>query len=111
MLENFYDDMSYARYLVGKAIKDSSLNKEKLEKFKDDTLTKEYGVPVYKMNGEAFFGIVKSGSSNYNNNDRYPTGHSYSLIGKGCTTVYTEDTFLYDSSDLNPETSCSCFSI
>ena len=102
MLENFYDDMSYARYLVGKAIKDSSLNKEKLEKFKDDTLTKEYGVPVYKMNGETFFGIVKSGSSNYNNNDRYPTGHSYSLIGKGCTTVYTEDTFLYDSSDLNP---------
>ena len=101
IVEMFYDDMAYARYLVGEAIKSSSINKEELEKYKDEKLSKEYGVPVYKMAGEPFFGIVKSGISNFTS-DKYPTGHSYSIIGNGGIGVYTTNTFVYDSDDLNP---------
>lgn len=101
IVEMFYDDMAYARYLVGEAIKNSSINKEELEKYKDEKLSKEYGVPVYKMAGEPFFGIVKSGISNFTS-DKYPTGHSYSIIGNGGIGVYTTNTFVYDSDDLNP---------
>lgn len=102
MVELFYDDMSYARYLVRQAIKDSSINKNELERYKDEKLSKEYGVSVYKMNGEPFFGIVKTDLKRKN---KLPTGYSYSLIGTGGIGVFNasrRNTFLYDSQDLNP---------
>ena len=104
MMEIFYDDMSFARKQVRKAIKDYSMVKEELVKFKDEELSNEYGVDVYNIEDNPFFAIVKS---NINREDNLPVGHSYSLVGNGCISVFGtpkyNDTYIYDSSDLNPE--------
>lgn len=104
MMEIFYDDMSFARKQVRKAIKDYSMVKEELVKFKDEELSNEYGVDVYNIEDDPFFAIVKS---NINREDNLPVGHSYSLVGNGCISVFGipkyNDTYVYDSSDLNPE--------
>lgn len=104
MMEIFYDDMLFARKQVRKAIKDYSMVKEELVKFKDEELSNEYGVDVYNIEDNPFFAIVKS---NINREDNLPVGHSYSLVGNGCISVFGtpkyNDTYVYDSSDLNPE--------
>lgn len=101
--EMFYDDMSLARYIVHEAIKESSLTKESIKKYKDEKLSKQYGIDIYMMNDEPFFGIVKSGS---HITDEFPTGHSYSLIGNDCVAIFGDpedsNTYLYDADDLNP---------
>lgn len=100
----FYDDMRMAKDKVAEDIKEYSLDSESIQKYKDEELSKEYGVPIYVMDGAPFFGIVKTGRSI---EDHYPTGHSYSLIGdKGLTVFGNPDkakTYLYDSSTLNNE--------
>ena len=104
IIEMFYDDMRLARYIVGEAIKEYSLSSETIQQFKDENLSKKYGVDVYNIEDAFFFGIVKSGR---NMMDKFPTGHSYSLIGNaGIATfgdVKDSNTFLYDSNDMNPE--------
>lgn len=104
IIETFYDDMSFARNIVAKSIKDYSLTKETLKKYKNEELSKKYGVEVYEMNNKPFFGIVKTGRHVA---DELPTGHSYSLIGNGGLAVFgnvdAATTYLYDASDLNPE--------
>lgn len=104
MMEIFYDDMSFARKQVRKAIKDYAMVKEELVKFKDEELSNEYGVDIYNIEDNPFFAIVKS---NINREDNLPVGHSYSLVGNGCISVFGtpkyNDTYVYDSSDLNPE--------
>ncbi|MBE6149529.1 MAG: hypothetical protein E7170_02260 [Firmicutes bacterium] len=101
MIDLFYDDMLMARRIVSEAIKEYSLSSQSIKQYKDEELSKEYGVDVYNMNGEPFFGIVKSRSRL---KDKLPTGHSFSLIGNGCLAVYSsENTYLYDSNDMNPD--------
>ena len=104
MMEIFYDDMSFARKQVRKAIKDYSMVKEELVKFKDEELSNEYGVDVYNIEDNPFFAIVKS---NINTEDSLPVGHSYSLVGNGCISVFGNlnysNTYVYDSNELNPE--------
>lgn len=104
MMEIFYDDMRLARDLVASTIKEYSLTSESIKKYKDPVLSKEYGVDVYKMDGEPFFGIVKSG---IHAKDNLPTGHSYSVVGDSGLAVYGDvaasTTYLYDAEDLNPE--------
>jgi len=99
----FYDDMSYARSIVHEAIKEYSLSSASLKSYKDEKLSQQYGVDVYYLNGEYFFGIVKTGS--HFPNDKFPTGHSYSLIGSGGLATFgnpkDSNTFLYDAEDLN----------
>ena len=104
MKEIFYDDMSIARYVVNEAIKEYSLTSASLEQYKDEELSKEYGVDIYKINDEPFFGIVKTGN---HIKDILPTGHSFSLIGNNCLSVFgnvkKSETFLYDAEDINPD--------
>lgn len=104
MIEMFYDDMRMARYIVGEAIKEYSLSSETIKQYKDEKLSKQYGVDVYNMNDNFFFGIVKSGRHMA---DSFPTGHSYSLIGHNGLVTFDDpkksSTFLYDSDDMNPE--------
>lgn len=103
MMEVFYDDMSLARKIVAEAIKDYSLTHEVLKQYQDSELTQKYGVDVYNLNGQQFFGIVKTGRVV---SDLLPTGHSYSLVGNGGIAVFGDvkdsKTFLYDAADLNP---------
>ena len=104
MMEIFYDDMTFARKKVREALKDYAMVKEELVKFKDEELSNEYGVDVYNINDNPFFAIVKSG---IRAEDSLPVGHSYSLVGNGCISVFSglnsSNTYVYDASDLNPE--------
>ena len=104
MMELFYDDMRISRDMVAETIKEYSLSKETIQEYKDEELTKKYGVDVYNVNGNPFFGIVKTGR---HVKDRFPTGHSYSLVGgQGLAVfgdVHDSNTYLYDSSTLNKE--------
>lgn len=104
MMEIFYDDMTFARKQVREALKDYAMVKDELVKFKDEELSNEYGVDVYNINDNPFFAIVKSG---IRFEDSLPVGHSYSLVGNGCISVFSSlknsNTYVYDASDLNPE--------
>ena len=104
MMEIFYDDMSFARKKVREALKDYAMVKDELVKFKDEELSNEYGVDVYNIGDNPFFAIVKSG---IRFEDSLPVGHSYSLVGNGCISVFgslkSSNTYVYDASDLNPE--------
>lgn len=104
MMEIFYDDMSFARKKVREALKDYAMVKDELVKFKDEELSNEYGVDVYNIDDNPFFAIVKSG---IRAEDSLPIGHSYSLVGNGCISVFgslkNSDTYVYDASDLNLE--------
>ncbi len=109
MIEIFYDDMNDARKIVSQAIKDYSISKKEMERYLDKELTLKYGVDVYNLNGENFFGLVKSQVEIMGKNDKFemPIGNSFSLVGDGMVTVYgnTERhvTYLYDTADLNLE--------
>ena len=104
MIEVFYDDMAFARKKVREALKDYAMVKDELESYRDEKLSQEYGVDVYNIEDNPFFALVKSG---IRAEDKLPVGHSYSLVGNGCISVFDNvndsDTFVYDSSDLNPE--------
>lgn len=104
MIEVFYGDMAFARKKVREALKDYAMVKDELEGYKDEELSQEYGVDVYNIEDNPFFALVKTG---IRTDDKLPVGHSYSLVGNGCISVfggaYNSDTFVYDSSDLNPE--------
>ena len=104
MIEDFYDDMAFARKIVRDAIKDYALTKDELADFRDDKLSEEYGVDVYNIEDNPFFAIVKSGR----HPDEYmPSGHSYSLIGNGCIATFVapeeNTTFVYDAEDLDSD--------
>ena len=103
IMEMFYDDMSFARRIVREAIKDYSLTKDDLKKYRDEKLSDYYGVDVYVLKGEPFFGLVKYGR----HQNELPGGHSFSLVGNGCVATYQNikdgNTFLYDAKDLNPD--------
>lgn len=104
MIEVFYDDMAFARKKVREVLKDYAMVKDELESYKDEELSQEYGVDVYNIEDNPFFALVKSG---IRADDKLPVGHSYSLVGNGCISIFgnvnDSDTFVYDSSDLNPE--------
>lgn len=104
MMEIFYDDMTFARKQVREALKDYAMVKDELVKFTAEELSNEYGVDVYNINDNPFFAIVKSG---IRFEDSLPVGHSYSLVGNGCISVFgslkNSNTYVYDASDLNPE--------
>lgn len=104
MIEVFYDDMAFARKKVREVLKDYAMVKDELESYRDEELSQEYGVDVYNIEDNPFFALVKSG---IRADDKLPVGHSYSLVGNGCISIFgnvnDSDTFVYDSSDLNPE--------
>ena len=102
MKEEFYDDMLFARNIVGKAIKESILTKEKLSKYLNKQKSEEYGVDVYELDGEEFFALVKSGE-HYHHAEPY--GYSFSLVGTDAVGVYGNEsfgnTFVYDGINEN----------
>ena len=60
MKNKFYDDFRVARYEMVKMFNKSILNKESSTKYINKDLSKKYGVPIYEMNGNKFFALVKS---------------------------------------------------
>jgi len=105
IMEMFYDDMSLSRKIVNEALKEYSLSSESIKQYRNEKLSKEYGIDVYTIQDNPFFALVKTG--NNSQGDQLPTGHSFSLIGYGGITVFGDindsNTYLYDVDNLNPE--------
>ena len=102
----FYDDMSRAREIVGKTIRDYSITSDNLDQYSDDELTSKYGVKVYSVGeDDYFYGIVKANGEKTKSQDKLPTGHSFSLVGNNNPNAffYGPHTYLYDASALNPK--------
>ncbi len=104
IMEMFYDDMSLSRKIVNEAIKEYSLSSESIKQYRNEKLSKEYGIDVYTIEDNNFFALVKTGTNSRGH--MLPTGHSFSLIGYDCMTVFgsaeDSDTYLYDTGSLNP---------
>lgn len=60
MENKFYDDFRIARKEMVQMFNGSILNKESSNKYINKDLSIEYGVPIYEMNGNKFFVLVKS---------------------------------------------------
>lgn len=56
----FYDDYRKTLDNQHQDIKESILNENTIKKFKDQCLTQTYGLPIYYLNGEKFYALVKS---------------------------------------------------
>lgn len=98
LVSMLYNDMFSIRKVIGNLIKDSILTKEKLKQFKNDVLSKKYGIDVYVLDGQEFYALAKTGQ-HHDKDEKY--ARSYSLLGPNALTVYNSggifsDAFLYD---------------
>ena len=102
--EAFYDDMTKAQKIIRDELKYSAFSLNDLNKYKDDKLSNKYGVPIYNIEDNSFFALVKSGRKDQ---ALTPGGASFSLIGNGNLTTYHKpefgSTFVYDSDKLTSE--------
>lgn len=102
--EAFYDDMTRAKKIIRDELKYSAFSLNDLNKYKDDKLSNKYGVPIYNIEDNHFFALVKSGRKTQ---ALTPGGASFSLIGNGNLTTYHKpefgSTFVYDSDKLTSE--------
>ena len=60
MGEKFYDDFRIARHEMVQMFNHSILSKESSIKYENKDLSRKYGVPIYEMNGNEFFVLVKA---------------------------------------------------
>lgn len=102
--EDFYDDLAKAKKIIREELKNSAFSLEDLNKYQDAKLSKEYGVPIYNIEDDPFFALVKSGRKTQ---ALTPGGASFSLVGNGNLNTYHNphhgSTFVYDSSKLTSE--------
>lgn len=109
-LEIFYDDIRNSKDLSYKMIKDEILNKAKLEKYKNNEASKEYGVDIYQIEGDSFYTLIKSsGIVKYKPLTEFITGFgdglSFSIDGsdKLCCFEKTNETYTFLYDDFNIE--------
>lgn len=57
--ENLYDDFRTAKDRAIILMNHSVLNKESIQKYKDNVLTEKYGVDVYVLDGDDFFAYIR----------------------------------------------------
>lgn len=60
MMEKFYDAIKSAKEKQIQLIKKSMLNKQTIQKYKDEELSKEKGVDIYVLDGDDFYIFVKA---------------------------------------------------
>ena len=113
----FYDEGLFARRKMTNLINSSILTtreetsslegKEKLtsnniSKFKNEELSKQYGVPIYELNGEDFYVLVRSTNKGKHTTledrdlDILCDGVSYSIDGSGKLALYKDPKFYYN---------------
>lgn len=89
-ISKFYDDYSKCKNKMINIINKSILNKENIVQYKNDTFSKQYGIPVYYFNGSKFSALVKSMSLN-----------KFSILDKDPSTFCKDaSSFSIDSSEL-----------
>ena len=95
--EMFYDDYTNSRDKMYQEISDSILNKEKIEHYKNESLSKIYWVNIYEFNWQEFFGLVRC--SKYTNAKPETVWSSFSLVWTDCIWTINNpesDTFIYE---------------
>ncbi len=102
--EHYYDDLKRGRTKVGELLKKEALSSQTLQKYHNQELTEKHGIEIYYLDGEEFYGLVKTG---LHIPMQLPMGRSYSLIGNGCLDTFEDPglgvLYLYDVDELNPE--------
>lgn len=95
--EMFYDDYTNSRDKMYQEISDSILNKEKIEQYKNKSLSKICWVNIYEFNWQEFFGLVRC--SEYTNAKPETVWSSFSLVWTDCIWTINNpesDTFIYE---------------
>lgn len=59
-IEKYYDDMRLAKNKVSELIKEKMLTKDNIKKYKNEELSKQYGIDVYVLDKDPFYVLVKS---------------------------------------------------
>jgi len=102
MISKFYDDYKLARDKRVKLFNDSILNKSNINKYKNLALSDMYGVPVYEMNGNDFYVLVKAiekrKDSLLSSSDLYAyiDGSSFSIDGSNKLSTFLDTNLYYN---------------
>ena len=102
MAYKFYDDFRLARSKMVELFNSSILNSDNIYRYENKELSNKYGVPVYEMNGNEFFVLVKAiekrKDSILNPNDLYAycDGSSFSIDGGNKLSTFLDTNMYYN---------------
>ena len=102
MAHKFYDDFRLARSKMVELFNSSILNSDNIYRYENKELSNKYGVPVYEMNGNEFYVLVKAiekrKDSILNPNDLYAycDGSSFSIDGGNKLSTFLDTNMYYN---------------
>jgi hypothetical protein len=96
-VSKFYDDHRATKNNQVESIRKSILNEESIRQFENKDLSKKYDVPVYYLDGEPFYALVKSMSVSKNN--VYTSGRTGITTDKKFISAGDGSSFSLTSSD------------
>ena len=102
MAHKFYDDFRLARSKMVELFNSSILNSDNIYRYENKDLSNKYGVPVYEMNGNEFYVLVKAiekrKDSILNPNDLYAyrDGSSFSIDGGNKLSTFLDTNMYYN---------------
>lgn len=102
MAHKFYDDFRLARSKMVELFNSSVLNSDNIYEYENKELSNKYGVPVYEMNGNEFYVLVKAiekrKDSILNPNDLYAycDGSSFSIDGGNKLSTFLDTNMYYN---------------
>ena len=102
MAHKFYDDFRLARSKMVELFNSSVLNSDNIYRYENKELSNKYGVPVYEMNGNEFYVLVKAiekrKDSILNPNDLYAycDGSSFSIDGGNKLSTFLDTNMYYN---------------
>lgn len=102
MAHKFYDDFRLARSKMVELFNSSILNSDNIYRYENKELSNKYGVPIYEMNGNEFYVLVKAiekrKDSILNPNDLYAycDGSSFSIDGGNKLSTFLDTNMYYN---------------
>lgn len=96
-----YDDFSYAKEKMVEDINRSILNEQNIANFEDNELSSKYQIPIYHLNGQPFYALVRSWGAykdevlNEDEIDFRSDGSSFSLDGSKLLKTFVEPSRQY----------------
>ncbi len=103
--EQFYHHFLKARELVASLLNQSMIHSSNLSNYRNNLLSKQWGVDIYELDNEPFYALVKCLQNGKDRplteEDFYPTdGASYTYTGSDCLDLFKDPsenyTLLYD---------------
>ncbi len=102
MIEKYYDHFRSAKDKQASLIEEAMLTESSVQKYKNEILSAQAGVPVYVLDGDEFYAFVKSShtSKNMPLDSNYRTysgdGGSYSLDGSNKLKTFKDPREIYN---------------